>query len=106
MTKAFALNFSLKALFFASLDYKKRLPKLVRQPLFILRSDRDSNSGNGFAVYTLSRRASSATRAPLRIHDVKKTCPVMWPAFSLNVFANLGILSGIHNRAPIFCRHI
>lgn len=58
MTKAFALNFSLKALFFASLDYKKRLPKLVRQPLFILRSDRDSNSGNGFAVYTLSRQLS------------------------------------------------
>ena len=33
---------------------------------FTLRSDRDSNSGNGFAVYTLSRRASSATRAPLQ----------------------------------------
>ena len=34
MTKAFALNFSMKALFFsACVDYKKRLPKLVRQPL-------------------------------------------------------------------------
>lgn len=33
MTKAFALNFSLKALFFlVCLDNKKRLPKLVRQP--------------------------------------------------------------------------
>ena len=30
-----------------------------------LRSDRDSNSGYAFGVYTLSRRASSATRAPL-----------------------------------------
>ena len=29
------------------------------------RSDRDSNSGYPFGVYTLSRRASSATRAPL-----------------------------------------
>ena len=29
------------------------------------RSDRDSNSGNAFDVYTLSRRASSATRASL-----------------------------------------
>ena len=35
MTKAFALNFSMKALFFlACLDPKKRLPKLVRQSLF------------------------------------------------------------------------
>ena len=30
------------------------------------RSEGDSNSGNGFAVYTLSRRASSATRASLQ----------------------------------------
>ena len=36
-------------------DYQ-RVPK---------RSDRDSNSGYPFGVYTLSRRASSATRAPL-----------------------------------------
>ena len=36
MTKAFKLNFSAKALFFlTSLDYKKRLPKLVRQSLVI-----------------------------------------------------------------------
>ncbi len=32
----------------------------------VLRSDRDSNSGTGCAGYTLSRRASSATRAPLQ----------------------------------------
>ena len=31
----------------------------------ILRSDRDSNSGAAFDDYTLSRRASSATRASL-----------------------------------------
>ena len=31
------------------------------------RSDRDSNSGIGFADYTLSRRASSATRASLLV---------------------------------------
>lgn len=37
MTKAFALNFSMKALFFlACLDHKKRLPKLVRQSLLIV----------------------------------------------------------------------
>ena len=33
MTKAFKLIFSAKALFFTCLDYKKRLPKLVRQSL-------------------------------------------------------------------------
>ena len=32
------------------------------------RSDRDSNSGYAFGVYTLSRRASSATRASLHIY--------------------------------------
>ena len=32
------------------------------------RSDRDSNSGYAFDVYTLSRRASSATRASLLAH--------------------------------------
>ena len=37
MTKAFALNFSMKALFFLDcLNYKKRLSKLVRQSLFCL----------------------------------------------------------------------
>ena len=33
--------------------------------LYNQRRDGDSNPGNGFAVYTLSRRASSATRASL-----------------------------------------
>ncbi len=34
MTKAFTLNFSMKALFFhLRITHKKRLPKLVRQPL-------------------------------------------------------------------------
>ena len=34
--------------------------------LFMVRSDRDSNSGAAFDDYTLSRRASSATRASLQ----------------------------------------
>ncbi|GEM_PF-6513076 len=34
MTKAFALKFSMKALFFLLMNHtKERLPKLVRQPL-------------------------------------------------------------------------
>ena len=33
--------------------------------LFILRREQDSNLRTGFAGYTLSRRASSTTRAPL-----------------------------------------
>ena len=33
MTKAFPLNFSMKALFFSLFERKERLPKLVRQPL-------------------------------------------------------------------------
>ena len=33
MTKAFSLNFSMKALFFSLFERKERLPKLVRQPL-------------------------------------------------------------------------
>ena len=32
---------------------------------YLKRRDGDSNPGTGFAGYTLSRRASSATRAPL-----------------------------------------
>ena len=32
---------------------------------FTMRSGRDSNPGYAFGVYTLSRRASSTTRAPL-----------------------------------------
>ena len=32
MTKAFPLNFSMKALFFSLFERKERLPKLVRQP--------------------------------------------------------------------------
>lgn len=43
MTKAFALNFSVKALFFTCLDYKKRLPKLVRQSLFLFYAMTGSN---------------------------------------------------------------
>ena len=36
MTKAFPLNFSMKALFFSLFERKERLPKLVRQPLFVI----------------------------------------------------------------------
>ena len=36
-----------------------------------LRNDRDSNSGNAFDVYTLSRRASSATRASFLLWGTK-----------------------------------
>ena len=41
--------------------------------LFILRREQDSNLRTGFAGYTLSRRASSTTRAPLQICDCKIT---------------------------------
>ncbi len=40
-------------------------PNAFKRLYFYLRSDRDSNSGYAFDVYTLSRRASSATRASL-----------------------------------------
>ena len=39
--------------------------KILALSVLTKRSDRDSNSGYPFGVYTLSRRASSATRAPL-----------------------------------------
>ena len=51
------------------LHYWRKIPQAILLAgfhlLVIERSDRDSNSGYPFGVYTLSRRASSATRAPL-----------------------------------------
>ena len=44
--------------------------------LFILRREQDSNLRTGFAGYTLSRRASSTTRAPLLILTLKTTAKV------------------------------
>ena len=41
--------------------------------LFILRREQDSNLRTGFAGYTLSRRASSTTRAPLLVCGCKVT---------------------------------
>ena len=35
------------------------------EPVLFLRREQDSNLRTGFAGYTLSRRASSTTRAPL-----------------------------------------
>ena len=49
-------------------DYlKQQSPKvyLGALNLFFLRREQDSNLRTGFAGYTLSRRASSTTRAPL-----------------------------------------
>ncbi len=43
-----------------------------------LRSDRDSNSGYPFGVYTLSRRASSATRASLLLTVTTIRCLWFW----------------------------
>ncbi len=45
--------------------FKKSSDCLEALNLFILRREQDSNLRTGFAGYTLSRRASSATRAPL-----------------------------------------
>lgn len=39
------------------------------------RSGRDSNPRYGFAVYSLSRRAPSTTRPPLRMNPWKALCP-------------------------------
>ena len=39
--------------------------------LITMRRDRDSNPGYPFGVYTLSRRASSTTRAPLLFSECK-----------------------------------
>ena len=69
MTKAFALNFSLKALFFNSIDYKKRLPKLVRQPLLWL-SYLDSNQdrqNQKLQCYHYTIRQSFSAKNPLRL---------------------------------------
>ena len=44
--------------------------------LFILRREQDSNLRTGFAGYTLSRRASSTTRAPLLMLTLKTTAKV------------------------------
>ena len=46
----------------------KKAPKLCigALNLFFLRREQDSNLRTGFAGYTLSRRASSTTRAPLQ----------------------------------------
>ena len=44
--------------------------------LFILRREQDSNLRIGFAGYTLSRRASSTTRAPLLMLTLKTTAKV------------------------------
>ena len=51
----------------AAIDHSAISPKKIcLASMGSLRSDRDSNSGYAFGVYTLSRRASSATRASLQ----------------------------------------
>ena len=50
------------------IDFFARKKGICKVPFFIkLRRDRDSNPGYAFDVYTLSRRASSATRASLQV---------------------------------------
>ena len=43
--------------------------ELLQRVSFCMRRGRDSNPRNAFGVYTLSRRASSTTRAPLLSTD-------------------------------------
>ena len=48
-----------------NIKYNKEIKKRETLSDFPLRREGDSNPRNAFDVYTLSRRASSATRAPL-----------------------------------------
>ena len=58
------------------------------------RSDRDSNSGIGFADYTLSRRASSATRASLLADlSCKGSDFFLFMGFFASFFVFLAVLS-------------
>ena len=53
-----------------------------------LRSERDSNSRYAFGVYTLSRRASSATRASLLVFAFAKIVQIERRKKSLLVFSS------------------
>lgn len=50
---------------------RRRESRSLDRSCYILRRGRDSNPRNAFGVYTLSRRASSTTRAPLLISLLK-----------------------------------
>ena len=67
------------------LEYKNSA--LLCSTLF-LRSERDSNSRYAFGVYTLSRRASSATRASLLVFAFAKIVQIERRKKSLLVFSS------------------
>ena len=71
-----------------TLIQKKGSPKTS----FLWRKDRDSNPGNAFDVYTLSRRASSTTRASFRICECKDSAFWVYIAYLLRFFLRLFVI--------------
>ncbi len=58
-----------------------------------LRKDRDSNPGNAFDVYTLSRRASSTARASFLFSVCKSTLFFLYTTYFLPFNENIFFLS-------------
>ena len=70
-------------------EKEKRLCKTIAKSL---RKDRDSNPGNAFDVYTLSRRASSTTRASFLICECKDSAFWVYIAYLLRFFLSLFVI--------------
>ncbi len=90
----------------------RRLRTLGSNPLYekrksndflFQRKDRDSNPGNAFDVYTLSRRASSTTRAPFRIAFAKIVLFAIISSFCFDFFACRRLCSWFHASVSSIC---
>ena len=60
-----------------------------RKTYGFMRKEGDSNPRTGFAGYTLSRRASSATRAPFQFRSTKLSLFIRKPTYSFAFYISL-----------------